>query len=114
VSGPALDHRDAIFQRHSKAIMRSSKPAILILLAGASLLLGCANPEQERARQLETAAADNTEDDSACREQGGGPGQEAYDKCRQALSEARAREGAIQEQKRRDFDRVLGAGTHDY
>ena len=90
------------------------KTAILILLAGVGLLLGCANPEQERARQLETAAADNSEDDTACREQGAGPGQEAYDKCRKALSEARAREGAIQEQKRRDFDRVLGAGTHDY
>jgi hypothetical protein len=94
--------------------MRLSNPAILVLLAGASLLLGCANPEQERARKLETAAAENTEDDSTCREQGGGPGHEAYDNCRKALSEARAREGAIQEQKRRDFDRVLGAGTHDY
>ena len=94
--------------------MRLMNPAIVVLLAGAGILLGCANPEQERARKLETATADNTEDDSACREQGGGPGQEAYDKCRKALSEARAREGAIQEQKRRDFDRVLGAGTHDY
>ena len=94
--------------------MRLLNPAILVLLAGASLLLGCANPEQERARKLETAAAENTEDDSACREQGGGPGHEAYENCRKALSEARAREGAIQEQKRRDFDRVLGAGTHDY
>ena len=26
-------------------------------------------------------------------------------------AEARARQGAMQEQKRRDFDRVLGAGT---
>ena len=94
--------------------MRFTNSAILVLLACAGILLGCANPEQERARKLETATADNTEDDSACREQGGGPGQEAYDKCRKALSEARAREGAIQEQKRRDFDRVLGAGTHDY
>ena len=93
---------------------RFSKPAILLLLAGAGILLGCANPEQERARKLDTAATENTEDDAVCREQGGGPGQEAYDKCRKALSEARAREGAIEEQKRRDFDRVLGAGTHDY
>ena len=94
--------------------MRLMNPVIVVLLVGAGILLGCANPEQERARKLETATADNTEDDSACREQGGGPGHEAYDNCRKALSKARAREGAIQEQKRRDFDRVLGAGTHDY
>ncbi len=43
----------------------------------------------------------------------GAPESPAYDACRKELAEARARaqQSAIQEQKRRDFDRVLGAGT---
>ena len=31
--------------------------------------------------------------------------------CRKGLAEAKPRQSAVQEQKRRDFDRVLGAGT---
>ena len=84
--------------------------AVLFLGAG---LLACANPDQERARSLEAETAMNGEDDAACRPKGA-PGTEAYDDCRQGLAEARAQEGAIQERKRRDFDRVLGAGTDDY
>jgi hypothetical protein len=53
----------------------------------------------------------NGEDDAACRPQGA-PGSQAYVECRRALAETRERQKAIiQEQKRRDFDRLLGEGT---
>jgi hypothetical protein len=53
----------------------------------------------------------NSEDDAACRPQGA-PGTQAYVDCRRALVEAREQQKAIiQEQKRRDFDRLLGEGT---
>ncbi len=54
-----------------------------------------------------------SEDDAACRRQGA-PGTPAYVDCRKALVEVEAREqqkAIIQEQKRRDFDRILGQGT---
>ena len=52
-----------------------------------------------------------SEDDAACRRQGA-PGTPAYVDCRRALVEAREQQKAIiQEQKRRDFDRILGQGT---
>ena len=51
-----------------------------------------------------------SEDDTACREKGA-PGTPAYEACRKSLAETRAQAGAVQEQKRREFDRVLGAGT---
>ena len=53
-----------------------------------------------------------SEDNEACQRKGA-PESQAYDACRKELAEARARaqQAAIQEQKRRDFDRVLGAGT---
>jgi hypothetical protein len=52
-----------------------------------------------------------SEDDAACRPKGA-PGTEAYIDCRHAIVEAREQQKAIiQEQKRRDFDRLLGRGT---
>jgi hypothetical protein len=41
----------------------------------------------------------------------GAPNSEAYEACRKSIAEARAQAAAVQEQKRRDFDRTLGAGT---
>lgn len=95
-------------------MMRISAATALAMLSLGAGLLACANPERERAERLEAETAMSSEDDAACRGQGGGPGTEAYDACRQAVAEARAQEGARQEQKRRDFDRVLGGGTDDY
>jgi hypothetical protein len=52
-----------------------------------------------------------SKDDAACRPQGA-PGTQAYVDCRKAIAEARETQKAIiQEQKRRDFDRILGEGT---
>jgi hypothetical protein len=52
-----------------------------------------------------------SEDDAACRPKGA-PGTQAYNDCRHAIVEAREQQKAIiQEQKRRDFDRLLGRGT---
>jgi hypothetical protein len=52
-----------------------------------------------------------SEDDAACRQQGA-PGTRAYGDCRRALAETHEQQKAIiQEQKRRDFDRLLGEGT---
>ena len=63
-----------------------------------------------------TALADEqppvtSEDDAACRPKGA-PGTQAYIDCRSAIVEAREQQKAIvEEQKRRDFDRLLGHGT---
>jgi hypothetical protein len=81
---------------------------LLMVVMSAAAGQGCAS-QDPAARAAEQAAMDN-EDDAACRPQGA-PGTPAYDDCRKSLAETRARAGAIQEQKRRDFDRVLGAGT---
>jgi hypothetical protein len=81
---------------------------ILILLAAAAAGQGCAT--QGQATRAAEQAAMESEDDAACQEKGA-PESPAYDACRKELAEARARQAAIQEQKRRDFDRVLGAGT---
>jgi len=94
-------------------MVRIPTATVLAMLSLGAGLLACTNPERERARSLEAVAATNGEDDEACRSKGA-PGTEAYDDCRQAIAEAQAQEGAIQERKRRDFDRVLGAGTDDY
>ncbi len=51
-----------------------------------------------------------SDDDATCREKGA-PASQAYEACRKGLEEARAQQSAVHEQKRRDFDRVLGAGT---
>jgi hypothetical protein len=82
----------------------------LILLVPAAAGQGCAT--QGQATRAAEQAAMKSEDDTACRQQGA-PDSPAYHACRKELAEARARaqQAAIQEQKRRDFDRVLGAGT---
>lgn len=51
-----------------------------------------------------------SEDDANCRQKGEA-GSKSYEECRKEIAEAKAKQGAMQEQKRRDFDRVLGAGT---
>ena len=52
-----------------------------------------------------------SEDDAACRPKGA-PDTQAYIDCRHAIVEAREQQKAIvDEQKRRDFDRLLGRGT---
>jgi hypothetical protein len=88
------------------------RPNIAVLLA---LCLGvglsaCADREEVRARQMAQDATANAEDDQACRQKGE-PGTEFYDHCRKELAAARAQRNAIDWQKSRDFDRVLGAGT---
>jgi hypothetical protein len=87
--------------------------ALLMLLPLASALLGCSNPEQVRARQVEVAAeaALNAQDDAQCRAGGATPEGPAYEECRRNLAQVRAQKNAIEEQKRRAFDQVTGAGT---
>lgn len=80
----------------------------LVLVVGALAAQGCAS--QGQATRAAEQAAMASEDDATC-EKKGAPGTPAYDDCRNSLAEARAQTGAVQEQKRRDFDRVLGAGT---
>lgn len=70
---------------------------------------GCATQDRA-ARATEQAAIAESEDDAACRKKGA-PDSEAYENCRKALADERARAAAVQEERRRDFDRTLGAGT---
>jgi hypothetical protein len=79
-----------------------------MLLVSAAALQACA--AQDPATRAAEQAQLESEDDAACREKGT-PDSEAYEACRQALDQMRAEQSAIREQKRRDFDRVLGAGT---
>lgn len=81
----------------------------LMLLALLALTQGCATQDRA-ARATEQAAAAENEDDTLCRKRGA-PDSEAYETCRQERADARAQAAAAQEQRRRDFDRVLGAGT---
>jgi hypothetical protein len=83
-----------------------------LLLPAVACVFGCADREQIRAKQVadETEAA--SADDAACRPKGS-PGTKLYEDCRKQLAEARAEKNAVQYQKRRDFDRALGAGTSD-
>ena len=83
--------------------------ALLLPLLGAA---ACADREQIRAKQMATEADAASADDAACRPKGP-QGTKPYDDCRQQLAEARAARSAVQYQKARDFDRVLGAGTSD-
>jgi hypothetical protein len=80
----------------------------LLLLAPAASGLGCAS--QDQATKAAEHAAMESEDDATCRQKGAA-GSPAYVDCRKSLAEEKAKQGAVQEQKRRDFDRVLGAGT---
>jgi hypothetical protein len=70
--------------------------------------LGCATRDPV-ALAAEQAKVDS-DDEAACHNKGA-PATPAYEACRKDLAEARGQQGAVQEQKRRDFDRVLGAGT---
>jgi hypothetical protein len=80
----------------------------LIVLLPAMAGLGCATRDPE-ALAAEQAKADSG-DDEACRDKGA-QGTPAFEACRKGLADARAEQAAVQEQKRRDFDRMLGAGT---
>ena len=80
----------------------------LLLFVAAATGLGCAS--QDPATRAAEHAAQESEDDATCRQKGA-EDSKVYEECRKALAEAQARQSAVQEQKRRDFDRVLGAGT---
>ena len=80
----------------------------LLLLAPAASGLGCAS--QDQATKAAEHAGMESEDDATCRQKGAA-GSPAYVDCRKSLAAEKAKQGAVQEQKRRDFDRVLGAGT---
>jgi hypothetical protein len=84
---------------------------LVVILSFASLVAaqGCATQDRGT-RATEQAAVADSEDDSTCRQRGT-PDSEAYEVCRQQRAEARAQAAATQEQRRRDFDRTLGAGT---
>jgi hypothetical protein len=78
------------------------------LLVPLAAVQGCAT-QNDASRAAEQAVAES-EDGASCRDKSG-EDTKAYEACRKAMAEARAQQAAIQEQKRRDFDRVLGAGT---
>ena len=82
--------------------------AVAIWLMPLAAVQGCAT-QSDASRAAEQAAAES-EDAATCRERSG-DNDKAYEACRKAMVEARTEKAAIQEQKRRDFDRVLGAGT---
>jgi len=80
---------------------------LLGLLVPVVTAQGCATQHQSLA---EKQAAAEGEDDATCREKSGAD-EAAYETCRRTLAEQRAQQAAVQEQRRREFDRVLGAGT---
>ena len=82
--------------------------AIVLWLIPLAAVQGCAT-QSDTSRAAEQAAAES-EDAATCRERSG-DNDKAYEACRKAMAEARTEKAAMQEQKRRDFDRVLGAGT---
>jgi hypothetical protein len=85
--------------------------AIMLCLA---LLGACANPESRQASRQAVQAASDAKDDATCREKGLTPGTEAYDQCRASLANEAAEEAALQERRRIEFQKTLGAGTSDY
>lgn len=88
------------------------KSAILAVILPLSVgLFACASQEDGMRAQLAAQQTEAEAEDEATCSAKGQPGTEIYNECRQALAAARAERAAIQEQKRRDFDRVLGAGT---
>ena len=109
----ASHHQMAKKPRKVRHIRRRNRPlrshliALLLFVAAASGL-GCAS--QDPAARAAEHAAQASEDDATCRQKGA-EDSKAYEECRKGLAEAQARQSAVQEQKRRDFDRVLGAGT---
>jgi hypothetical protein len=78
------------------------------MLAPALAGFGCAS--QDPATRAAEHAAAESEDDATCRQKAA-QDSEVYETCRKDLAEAKARQSVVQEQKRRDFDRVLGPGT---
>jgi hypothetical protein len=82
--------------------------AIAICFMPLAAVQGCAT--QSEASRAAEQAVEESEDAATCRERSG-EDDKAYEACRKAMAEARTEKDAIQEQKRRDFDRVLGAGT---
>ena len=82
---------------------------IAFMLLALAFAQGCATQDRA-ARAAEQAALAESEDDAFCRKRGA-PDGEAYEACRQSRADARASAAAAQEQRRRDFDRTLGAGT---
>ncbi len=82
-------------------------PILLLVVVSASAGQGCAG--QDRTTRAAEQAAMNSGDDAQCRAKGA-PGTPAYADCRKALASKRT-QAVVQEQKRRDFDRVLGNGT---
>lgn len=79
---------------------------LVVLLVPAAAVQGCAT----RTTPAEKQAAAESEDDATCREKSG-TDDAAYETCRKNLADARAQQAVVQEQRRREFDRVLGAGT---
>jgi predicted secreted Zn-dependent protease len=82
-------------------------PILLLVVVSASAGQGCAG--QDRTTRAAELAAMNSSDDAQCRAKGA-PGSPAYAECRKAVAQKRT-QAVVQEQKRRDFDRVLGNGT---
>ena len=70
-------------------------------------LSACASREEVQAGRVAQQAAQDAEDDTACRD-AGEPGSETYETCRSDRAAKRARQAEIDYQKARDFDRVLG------
>ncbi|MGE5259281.1 MAG: hypothetical protein ACM3MH_00225 [Actinomycetota bacterium] len=105
-----IDHLGAMIVRDLRIMPRTILTiALLLPMLGVA---ACADREQVRAKQMAEEADAASADDAACRPKGA-PGTEPYESCRKELAQARAERNAIQYQKRRDFDRVLGAGTSD-
>ena len=84
--------------------------AILLSLA----LAACVNPEAKQASMQAAQAEADAKDDATCREKGLTAGTQPYDQCRASLANAAAEEAALQERRRLEFQKTLGAGTSDY
>jgi hypothetical protein len=84
------------------------------ILLSLTLLGSCANPEAKQASRQAAQEAADVKDDATCREKGLTPGTEPYDACRNTLAQAAADEAALQERRRIEFQKTLGAGTSDY
>jgi hypothetical protein len=98
----------------ASAISRREAPlrfrrAAWLLLVSLALAQGCAT--NDAATRAAEQAAMESDDDTLCQKKGA-PDSKAYEACRKERAEARAQAAAVQEQKRRDFDRTLGQGTY--
>ena len=81
-----------------------------LVLPVCGVVFGCADRQEIRAEGVAQEAAATAEDDAGC-DAKGAPGTPEYDACRQEAAAKRAQKTEIEYQKRRYFDRVLGAGT---